>query len=147
MISSKICLFSPIRFYLGTLPGIIGQRCLSAEVTLLWGCAPAAARSHYKWRVCLRMKYSKNVEPIVSQCPELALNFQLKSKVSESCSVASDSLWPHELYSPWNSPGQNTGVGGLSLLQGIFPVQGLNPDLLFCRQIFYHLSHYGSPVK
>ena len=40
---------------------------------------------------------------------------------SESCSVVSDSLQPHELESPWNSPGQNTGVGNLSLLQGIFP--------------------------
>ena len=36
----------------------------------------------------------------------------------------SDSLRPHELYSPWNSPGQNTGIGSLSLLQGIFPTQG-----------------------
>ena len=35
----------------------------------------------------------------------------------------SDSLQPHGLYSPWNSPGQNTGVGSLSLLQGIFPTQ------------------------
>ena len=40
---------------------------------------------------------------------------------SESCSVVSNSLWPHGLYSPWNSLGQNTGVGSLSLLQGIFP--------------------------
>ena len=40
---------------------------------------------------------------------------------SESCSVVSDSLRPHGLYSSWNSPGQNTGVGSLSLLQGIFP--------------------------
>ena len=39
---------------------------------------------------------------------------------SESRSVVSDSLRPHELYSPWNSSGQNTGVGSLSLLQGIF---------------------------
>ena len=46
---------------------------------------------------------------------------------SESHSVISDSLRSHELYSPWNSPGQNTGVGSLSLLQGIFPTQGLNP--------------------
>ena len=38
--------------------------------------------------------------------------------------VLSDSLQPHELYSPWNSPSQNTGVGSLSLLQGIFPTQG-----------------------
>ena len=41
------------------------------------------------------------------------------------CSVVSDSLWPHGLYRPWNSPGQNTGVGCFSLLQGIFPTQGL----------------------
>ena len=57
----------------------------------------------------------------------------------------SDSLPPHRLYSPWNSPGQNTGVGGLSLLQGIFPTQGLNPGLPHCRQILYQLSHKGSP--
>ena len=47
--------------------------------------------------------------------------------------------------SPWNAPGQNTGVGSLSILQGIFPTQGLNPDLLHCRQILYQLSHKGSP--
>ena len=38
---------------------------------------------------------------------------------SESRSVMSDSLRPHGLYSPWNSPGQNTGVGSLSLLQDL----------------------------
>ena len=43
-----------------------------------------------------------------------------------SCSAASDSLRPHGLYSPWNSPGQDTRLGKLSLLQGIFPTQGLN---------------------
>ena len=47
-------------------------------------------------------------------------------KWSESRSVASDFLWPRGLYSPWNSPGQNTGVGSLFLLQGIFPTQGLS---------------------
>ena len=57
----------------------------------------------------------------------------------------SDSLWPHGLYSPWNSPGQNTGVGSLSLLQGIFPNQGSNPGLPHCRRILYQLSHKGSP--
>ena len=61
-----------------------------------------------------------------------------------SCSVMSDSLRPHGLYSPWNSPGQNTVVGSLSLLQWIFPTQGLNPGLLHCRQILYQLSHRGS---
>ena len=58
---------------------------------------------------------------------------------SESRSVVSSSLWPHGLHSPWNSPCQNTGVGSLSLLQGIF--QGLNPDLLHCRQILYQPIH------
>ena len=64
---------------------------------------------------------------------------------SESCSVVSDSSRPHGLYSPWNSPGQNTGMGSLSLLQGIFPTQGSNPGLPHCRQILYQLSHKGSP--
>ena len=55
------------------------------------------------------------------------------------------SLRPHGLYSPWNSPGQNTGVGCLSLLQGIFPTQGSKPGLPHCRWILYQLSHQGSP--
>ena len=50
-----------------------------------------------------------------------------------------------ELYSPRNSPGQNTGVGNRSLLQGIFPAQGSNPGLLHCWRILYQLSHKGSP--
>ena len=57
----------------------------------------------------------------------------------------SDSLWPHGLYSPWDSLDQNTGVGSLSLLQGIFPSQGSNPGLPYCREILYQLSHKGSP--
>ena len=64
---------------------------------------------------------------------------------SESHSVVSDSLRPRGLYSPWNSPGQNTGVGSLFLLQGIFPTQGLNPGLPHCRWILYQLGHKGSP--
>ena len=40
---------------------------------------------------------------------------------------------------------QNAGVGSPSLLQGIFPTQGLNPGVPLCRQILYHLSHRGSP--
>ena len=49
--------------------------------------------------------------------------------VSESFSVVSDSLRPHGLHSPWNFPGHNTGVGSLSLLQGIFPT-GTEPRSL-----------------
>ena len=71
---------------------------------------------------------------------------------------------------PWtiescNSPGQNTGAfpfsrrssqardrtqlpwsqGSLSLLQGIFPSQRLNPALLYCRWILFQLNHKGNP--
>ena len=63
---------------------------------------------------------------------------------SESRSVVSSSLQPHGLYSPWNSPGQITGVGSCSLLQGIFLTQGSNPGLPHCRRILYQLSHKGS---
>ena len=54
------------------------------------------------------------------------------------CQVVSDSLCPHglqpaRLLCPWDSPGKNTGVGGLSLLQGIFPIKGSDLRLLSCR--------------
>ena len=62
-------------------------------------------------------------------------------KVSQSCLT----LQLHGLNSPWNSSGLNTEVGSHSLLQGIFPTQGLNPGLLHCRQILYQLNHKGSP--
>ena len=48
------------------------------------------------------------------------------------------------LLCPWSSPGKNTGVGSHSLLQGIFPTQGLNLGLL--HYSLYHLSHQGSPA-
>ena len=66
---------------------------------------------------------------------------------SESCSAVSNSLQPHVLHSPWNSPGQNTGVGSLSLVQGIFPTQESKSGLPHGRQIFYQLSHQGSPRR
>ena len=70
----------------------------------------------------------------------------IKTPVSKwKYSVVSDSLRLHGLYSSWNSPGQNTEVGSLPLLQGIFPTQGLNPGLLLCRQILSQLSHKGRP--
>ena len=61
-------------------------------------------------------------------------------KVAQSCPTLCN---PMDYTSPCNSPGQNTGVGSLSLLQGIFPTQGLNPGLSLCKQILYQLSHKG----
>ena len=59
----------------------------------------------------------------------------------------SNSLQPYGRYSQWNSPGQNTGVGSLSLLQGIFLTQGLNQGLLHCRRILDQLSYQGGPRR
>ena len=63
----------------------------------------------------------------------------------ESRLVVPNALQPQGLYSPWNSPGQNTGVGCHAPIQGIFPTQGSIPGLLYCRWILYQLSHKGSP--
>ena len=64
-------------------------------------------------------------------------------------SVVSDSLrsseqQPAGLLHPWNSPVKNTGVGSLSIHQGISPTQGSNPSVQHCRQFVYHLSYQGS---
>ena len=80
-------------------------------------------KSHFNFRISHEVEWTKSKE------------------WSESHSVVSD------LYSPWNSLGQNTGVSSLSFLQGIFPTQGSNPGLLHCRQILYHLNQQGSPIK
>ena len=67
------------------------------------------------------------------------------------CSVVPDTLQPHGSHVACQAPlsmefsRQESGVGCHSLLQGIFLTQGLNPGLLHCRQILYHLSHQGRP--
>ena len=65
----------------------------------------------------------------------------MKVKVTQLCPT----LQPHGLYSLCISPGQNTGVDSLSLLQGIFPTQATNSGLPHCRWILYQLNHEGSP--
>ena len=68
------------------------------------------------------------------------LSSRKKVKAAQSCRTLCSPM-----DCPWNSPGQNGGVGSLSLLQGIFPTQGSNPGLPHCRRILYQLSHKGSP--
>ena len=68
-----------------------------------------------------------------------------KKSESESHSVVSSSLRPHEPHSPWNFPGQNTGVCSISPLQEIFPIWRSIPGLPHCRWILYQLNHKGSP--
>ena len=55
---------------------------------------------------------------------------------SESCSVVSRSLQPHGLYSPWNSPGQNT-----FLSPGDLPNPGIEPGSPALQADSYQLSH------
>ena len=87
-------------------------------------------RFSWTWKYCF---ITCNVKPIPVEW------------VSEIHSFVSNTLQLHGLYSPWNSLGQNTWVGSHSLLQGIFPIQGLNQGLLYCWWILYQLSHKGSP--
>ena len=69
----------------------------------------------------------------------------LYSAVQSCPTLQPHGLQPTRLLCPWDSPGKNTRVGSLSLLQGIFLTQGLNPGLPHCRWILYQLSHQGSP--
>ena len=68
-------------------------------------------------------------------------------KVVQSCATLSDPMISDSEipFSPWNSPGKNSGVGSLCVLQGIFPTEGLNPGLPNFRWILYQTSHKGSP--
>ena len=63
-----------------------------------------------------------------------------------SNSLQRHGLSPSRLLCPWDSPGKNTGISSHSLLQGTFPTQRLNPGLLHCRQILYHLSHQENTI-
>ena len=65
------------------------------------------------------------------------------SEVAQSCQTIRDPMDPIRLLCPWDFPGKNTGMRCHFLLQGIFPTEGLNPGLLHCRQLLYHLSHHA----
>ena len=81
-------------------------------------------------------------DPMDCSSPGPSIHGIFQARVLEWVAIA----FSDGLYSPLNSPRQNTGVGGLSLLQGVFPIQGWNPGLPRCRRILYHLSHKESPT-
>ncbi|KAB0346517.1 hypothetical protein FD754_011374 [Muntiacus muntjak] len=107
-------------------------------------CTRVSVRRHpskrkHGWRACLRLASSQlkgsSAGGLLPRKRDHSLPTELPGKPhseSESRSVTSDSLQPHG-YSPWNSPGQSTGIGSCSLLQGIFPTQESIPGLLHIK--------------
>ena len=100
-----------------------------------------------KAEAVLSRKFKKNKAP-----KSTTLQFEESEKVQWKWKSTSH-VWL--LAAPWtvtpwrssvlgDSLGKNTGLGCHSLLQGIFPTQGMNPSLLHCRWILYHLSHQGN---
>ena len=96
----------------------------------------------------IRISWSQSLNASIFEDPgETFKKFQhsdchcVEVKWSESWSIMANSLQPYGLHSPWNSLGQNTRVGSLSLLQRIFPTQELNRGLLHCRWILDQLSY------
>ena len=108
--------------------GHLMQRADSFERTLMMG--KIEGRRRRGWQ---RMRWLDGITNSV--------DMKVKVKVARSCPT----LRPHGPYSPWNSPAQNTGVGSLSLLQGIFPTQGLNLHILHWKADSLLQCHQGSP--
>ena len=128
-----------------------------------WGLSlgPSALSGH---RVLQNTEFSRDIEPVgngeteidkeveythtytdIYTCAYIYMHVCMYMKVKWKWKLLSHvSLWPNVLYSSLNSLGQNTGVGSLSLLQGIFPTQGWKPGFPDCGQILYQLSHKGS---
>ena len=96
------------------------------------------------WKNQDSCRFKSIIYPISSDYISCLFNLVRDESESESHSAVSDSVIcdPMDYADP---TGQNIGVGSHSLLQGIFPTQGLNPGLLNCRWILHRLSHQGSP--
>ena len=99
---------------------------------------------------CMKVKSASEIaqlcptlsDPMDCSLPGSSIHGIFQARVLEWGAIA---FSVHGLYSPCNSPGQNTGVGSLSLLQEIFLTQRLNPGLPRCSWILDQLSHKESP--
>ena len=85
------------------------------------------------------------IEPGLPSCRQILLSSEPEGKPKQRTEKSCPTLCDPGLHGPWNSPSQNTGMGNLSLLQGIFPTQDSNPGHSHCRQILYQLNHKGNP--
>ena len=118
---------------------------LSTHVSHRWDvflCYLCASDNCTRW-VPLFLFYTR-AKWLPQDCGDCSWQKGVPASESESHSVVSDSLRPHGLYGPWNSPGQNTGVGSLSLPQGTFPTYKSNWGLLHWSLILYQLKYQGS---
>ena len=121
---------------------------------------PSLSRVHSHWSqgilhlsvhlpsTCLHLRCTGKVVGLSGFC-QSSTGISIKKAKAKLLSrvrlFATHELKPTMLLHPWNFPGKSTGVGCHFLLQRIFPTQGLNLDLLHCRQMLYHLSHQESP--
>ena len=119
-----------INCHIGQTPCVISHSVVS-DFLQPHGLQPA--RLLYPWGFFRQEHWSELPCPPLGDCPNPGIK-------PRSPTLQIDSL-------PAEPPGKpkNTGVGFLSLLQGIFPIQELNQDLPHCRQILYQLSYQGSP--
>ena len=113
-----------------TCPSMTSAEFLSLSTTGVWGCMLPNHRGRLVIMECLASSLALHTRCLLDM--DVCV-----------CSVESYSWQPHGLYStrflcPWDSPGENTGVGCHTLLQGIFPTKWLNSSLPHCRQILDH---------
>ena len=114
--------------------------CLTSSTASTWGVPHILERNHSFLgmfvSVAILSVFHSLIYSFTSSDHVLTSFCEREVKVTQSCPT----LWDP------SSPGENTGVGSLSHLQGIFSIQGVNPGLPNCRRVLYQLSHKGSPT-
>ena len=97
-----------------------------------------------EWIAC---PFSRGSSQPLEKIPEVLLYdpLILERRLGVKTWALSPALQVYSLPAELQGKLKNTGMGSLSLLQGIFPTQGSNPGLPHCRWILYQLSHRGSP--
>ena len=116
-------------------------------------------KEKWKWRSLSRVQFfptpwtaceSESESEVAQSCPTLShlMDCSLPGSSVHGIFQARGLEWGAIalLYSSWNSPGQNPGLGSLSFLQGIFPTQVSNPGLPHWGRIVYQMSLKGSPI-